>query len=132
MDDLFDDDTEHYTTTEDGSLFNSYENEITQEDAWIVIDKYFEEKGLVRQQIDSFDDFISNAIPELIEDTGEIIVAPQNQYITGDELEQVCTCPFAWYSSSTNSTIVGFIRHFHLQFTFSILLHIVTACVSCN
>ena len=31
-------------------------DEITQEDAWVVIDKYFKEKGLVGQQIDSFDE----------------------------------------------------------------------------
>lgn len=50
--------------------------EITQEDAWIVIDCYFEENGLVKQQIDSFDEFISTTIGELIEDAGEIICTP--------------------------------------------------------
>jgi hypothetical protein len=38
------------------------DEEITQEDAWVVIDRYFDEKGLVRQQIDSFDEFITNTI----------------------------------------------------------------------
>jgi len=33
-------------------------NEIWQEACWIVISAYFEEKGLVRQQLDSFDEFI--------------------------------------------------------------------------
>ena len=50
--------------------------EITQEDAWIVIDCYFEENGLVKQQIDSFDEFITNTIGELIEDAGEIVATP--------------------------------------------------------
>ena len=31
---------------------------VTQEDAWAVISAYFEEKGLVRQQLDLFDEFI--------------------------------------------------------------------------
>lgn len=29
-----------------------------QEACWIVINSYFDEKGLVRQQLDSFDEFI--------------------------------------------------------------------------
>ncbi len=36
------------------------EAEISQEDAWAVISAYFEEKGLVRQQLDSFDEFINS------------------------------------------------------------------------
>ena len=36
------------------------EAEITQEDAWAVISAYFEEKGLVRQQLDSFNEFINS------------------------------------------------------------------------
>lgn len=36
--------------------------EIEQQDAWDVINKYFESKGLVGQQLDSFDEFIKNTI----------------------------------------------------------------------
>lgn len=32
------------------------EEDISQEDAWVVISAYFSEKGLVRQQLDSFDE----------------------------------------------------------------------------
>lgn len=32
--------------------------EMWQEAAWTVIDTFFEEKGLVRQQIDSFNEFV--------------------------------------------------------------------------
>lgn len=38
------------------------EADISQEDAWAVISAFFEEKGLVRQQLDSFNEFISNTI----------------------------------------------------------------------
>lgn len=31
-----------------------------QEDAWAVISAFFEEKGLVRQQLDSFNEFINS------------------------------------------------------------------------
>ena len=64
-------------------------DEITQEDAWVVIDKYFKEKGLVGQQIDSFDEFVINTIQELIEDAGEITVTPENQYLPGQDSEMV-------------------------------------------
>ena len=64
-------------------------DEITQEDAWVVIGKYFKEKGLVGQQIDSFDEFVIITIQELIEDAGEITVTPENQYIPGQDSELV-------------------------------------------
>ena len=38
---------------------------VTQEDAWAVISGYFDEKGLVRQQLDSFDKFVQNTIKEV-------------------------------------------------------------------
>lgn len=37
---------------------------VSQEDSWAVISAYFEEKGLVRQQLDSFDEFIQNTMQE--------------------------------------------------------------------
>lgn len=36
------------------------EEDISQEDAWVVISAYFSEKGLVRQQLDSFDEARKN------------------------------------------------------------------------
>jgi DNA-directed RNA polymerase II subunit RPB2 len=59
--------------------------EITQEDAWTVISAYFAEKGLVRQQLDSFDEFIQNTMQELVDDSGELNVRPEIQYTPGQE-----------------------------------------------
>ena len=59
------------------------DEEIKQEDAWAVISAYFEEKGLVRQQLDSFDEFIQNSMQELIDDAGDIRVTPEAQYLPG-------------------------------------------------
>lgn len=56
---------------------------VTQEDAWAVISAYFEEKGLVRQQLDSFDEFIQNTMQELVDDTGDIRVTPELQHLVG-------------------------------------------------
>jgi len=44
---------------------------------------YFEEKGLVRQQLDSFDEFIQNTMQELVDDSGSIRVSPEIQHMVG-------------------------------------------------
>lgn len=87
MDELF---SSHSEETMDTDL--DLEEEVTQEDAWPVIGAYFKEKGLVGQQLDSFDEFMYNMIQELVNDTGQIIVTPENQYIPGEEVEQVKYC----------------------------------------
>lgn len=61
------------------------DDEITQEDAWAVISAFFEEKGLVRQQLDSFNEFVFNTMQEIIDETPEIIVRPESQHIPGME-----------------------------------------------
>ncbi|CAN6900425.1 unnamed protein product [Brassica oleracea var. botrytis] len=47
-----------------------HDKEITQEDAWTVISAYFVEKGLVRQQIDSFD---------IVDESCDIEIRPESQ-----------------------------------------------------
>ena len=91
MDDLLGDDGEYDMGGE------AYEEEevsleeqlISMEDAWVVIDNYFSEKGLVGQQIDSFDEFLQNTIQEVVDDWGEIIVTPEDQFIPGQNLAMV-------------------------------------------
>ncbi|CAM9765797.1 unnamed protein product, partial [Phaeothamnion confervicola] len=58
---------------------------IAQEDAWKVITAYFAEKGLVRQQLDSFDEFLNNTMQEVVSETGDIYVRPEPQYVPGME-----------------------------------------------
>eukprot|EP01026_Neomeris_dumetosa_P037505 TRINITY_DN30398_c0_g1_i2.p3 TRINITY_DN30398_c0_g1~~TRINITY_DN30398_c0_g1_i2.p3 ORF type:complete len:123 (-),score=27.13 TRINITY_DN30398_c0_g1_i2:372-740(-) len=64
---------------------NDPEAEITQSDAWSVISAYFDEKGLVLQQLESFNEFISNKIQEIVEENGEMIVVPESQKNPGEE-----------------------------------------------
>ena len=45
--------------------------------------------GLVGQQIDSFDEFIRYTIQELVYDTGEITLTPEDQFIIGQDVAQV-------------------------------------------
>jgi DNA-directed RNA polymerase II subunit RPB2 len=62
---------------------NEEEEEISQEDSWSVISAYFEEKGLVRQQLDSFDEFIQNTMQEIVDESPDIILIPESQHIPG-------------------------------------------------
>uniref|UniRef100_A0A0D3BKN9 DNA-directed RNA polymerase subunit beta n=1 Tax=Brassica oleracea var. oleracea TaxID=109376 RepID=A0A0D3BKN9_BRAOL len=61
------------------------DEEITQEDAWTVISAYFEEKGLVRQQIDSFDEFIQNTMQEIVDESSDIEIRPESQHNPGHQ-----------------------------------------------
>lgn len=57
--------------------------ELWQEACWIVISSYFEEKGLVRQQLDSFDGFISNSVQRIVEDSPPIELIAEVQHKGG-------------------------------------------------
>ncbi|KAL2245718.1 DNA-directed RNA polymerase II subunit RPB2-like [Sesamum indicum] len=65
--------------------------EISQEDAWTVISSYFEEKGLVRQQLDSFDEFIQNTMQEIVDESANIEIRPEAQHNPGRSSEFVET-----------------------------------------
>lgn len=60
--------------------------EVSQEDAWAVVSAFFEEKGLVRQQLDSFNEFVSNTIQEVVDESPEIVVRPERQHRPGAPL----------------------------------------------
>eukprot|EP00731_Ephydatia_muelleri_P020908 Em0013g635a len=46
--------------------------DLWQEACWIIISAYFDEKGLVRQQQDSFDEFIQMSVQRIVEDELQI------------------------------------------------------------
>jgi DNA-directed RNA polymerase II subunit RPB2 len=56
--------------------------EISQEDCWVVISSFFEAKGLVRQQLDSFDEFIQNTMQEIIDENSKLILQKPPTYLT--------------------------------------------------
>ncbi|KAI0082095.1 DNA-dependent RNA polymerase II second largest subunit [Panus rudis PR-1116 ss-1] len=58
--------------------------EITQEDCWAVISSFFKAKGLVRQQLDSFDEFVQNTMQELVDENSDLILDQADQH-TGHE-----------------------------------------------
>ena len=55
-----------------------------QEACWIVINAYFDEKGLVRQQLDSFDEFIEMSVQRIVEDSPQIDLQAEAQHTTGE------------------------------------------------
>ncbi|KAF8756235.1 DNA-directed RNA polymerase subunit beta' [Rhizoctonia solani] len=59
-------------------------DEITQEDCWTIITSFFDEKGLVRQQLDSFDEFVQNTMQELVDERADLILDQSDQH-TGAE-----------------------------------------------
>jgi len=50
------------------------DREMVQDDAWTVISSYFEEKGLVRQQLDSFNEFLNVSLQDIVEEAADVEV----------------------------------------------------------
>ena len=61
------------------------ESAIQPEDCWQVIRSYFEEKGLVSQQIDSYDEFVGSTIQQIVTDNGKCILDQNNPPPSGGE-----------------------------------------------
>ncbi|XP_072027368.1 DNA-directed RNA polymerase II subunit RPB2 [Amphiura filiformis] len=53
-----------------------------QEACWIVISSYFDEKGLVRQQLDSFDEFIQMSVQRIVEDAPPVDLQAESQHMS--------------------------------------------------
>ena len=68
--------------------YADYEEEddegITDEDCWTVISSFFETKGLVSQQIDSFNEFVKHTINELVAEHSQIVL-DQNLSVDDDD-----------------------------------------------
>jgi len=71
----------NYNPNNNNLLDEEEENkEISQEDGYQVIAAYFQENGLVSQQINSFDYFLTNGIQDTVEEVGKITIKPGLQY----------------------------------------------------
>jgi len=66
--------------------YDDDELQIMQSDAWVIITKYFDEKKLVRQQLDSFDQFIDYTLQEIVSDSGKLKVIPDDQFLPGQDV----------------------------------------------
>ena len=55
--------------------------EISKEDTHLLLKAFFKEKGLVRQHLDSFNEFVDHGLQEVVDEVGEIsIEVPENPY----------------------------------------------------
>ena len=77
-----------YETEEDGDEITQ---DLWQEACWIVISSYFDEKGLVRQQLDSFDEFIQMSVQRIVEDSPQIDLQAEAQHTSG-----IVETPVGW------------------------------------
>jgi DNA-directed RNA polymerase II subunit RPB2 len=59
-------------------------DEISQEESWHVIRSYFEQHGLVSQQISSYNRFLSYTVQDIVSENSVIKIIPQDQYAPGD------------------------------------------------
>lgn len=73
-----------YDDAYEDEIYDEGDEGITSEDCWTVISSFFDTKGLVSQQLDSFDEFISSTMQELVEEHGQVVF---DHKITPDEDE---------------------------------------------
>lgn len=72
---------------------------LNQDSFWPVITAFFEEKKLVRQQLDSFDRFISNTMQSIVEDESRLEMVSETQF-TGAEDDITVCCALSWAQHS--------------------------------
>ncbi|KAF2713617.1 DNA-dependent RNA polymeras-like protein II second largest subunit [Pleomassaria siparia CBS 279.74] len=63
-----------YEYDDDEELYEDDEEIITAEDCWHVITSFFDTKGLVSQQLDSYDEFTRNSIQDIVRENGHVIL----------------------------------------------------------
>lgn len=63
------------------------DGELGPGDAWAFVDAYFEERGLVRQQLDSYNDFVGRGIQAIVAEEPTIEVRPRPQFAAGRAAE---------------------------------------------
>jgi DNA-directed RNA polymerase II subunit RPB2 len=67
---------------------NASDQPINSEHVWVVITKFFDERGLVKQQLDSFNQFLSDTLQTAVTELKRHDIYPQNQYMPGDDDEE--------------------------------------------
>ena len=62
---------------------------ITAEDCWTVISSFFDSKGLVSQQLDSFDEFVSTTMQQMVDENSLITLDQQNPPTDNDDEDPI-------------------------------------------
>ena len=74
-------DEDEYEDEEDGA--------ITSEDCWAVISSFFDTKGLVSQQLDSYDEFTRNTIQDIVKENGSVILEQNTPYNPDEDIDPI-------------------------------------------
>ena len=77
-----------YEEPYDDGYLDEEDDSITAEDCWTVISSFFDTKGLVSQQLDSFDEFVCTTMQELIQENS-LITLDQNAPASEDENDPI-------------------------------------------
>lgn len=70
---------------DDDEYYEDEDDLITAEDCWTVISSFFDTKGLVSQQLDSYDEFTRNTIQDIVKENGHVILDQNTPYSTDDD-----------------------------------------------
>lgn len=78
--------------------------EITQQGCWEIITAFFEENGLVQQQLSSFNEFVSNTVQELVEESKSLTLEQSDQHtgLEGDISVRVERARWRWEQTLTS------------------------------
>ena len=72
---------------------DEYEDEddggIASEDCWAVISSFFDTKGLVSQQLDSYDEFTRNTIQDIVKENGSVILEQNTPYNPDEDIDPI-------------------------------------------
>jgi DNA-directed RNA polymerase II subunit RPB2 len=63
--------------------------DITSEDCWAVISSFFDTKGLVSQQLDSYDEFTRNTIQDIVKENGSVILEQNTPYNPDEDSDPI-------------------------------------------
>lgn len=73
---------------EDGTSEDEDER-LDPEDSWTVINSFFADKGLVRQQLESFNEFVENSMQEIVEERGKLVLDQYPQFVNDEDTVMV-------------------------------------------
>ncbi|KAJ3181120.1 DNA-dependent RNA polymerase II [Gaertneriomyces sp. JEL0708] len=93
--------------------YEGLDQDLSQEECWGVINAFFDEKGLVRQQLDSFDEFVQNTIQEIVDEHRELQVHTISQHSgSSSDLSKRYSIEFGqiYLSKPTHTEVEGEIK----------------------
>ena len=75
-------------------------NQITNDDTWTVIKKYFEQKGFIRHHLNSYNKFVEHDIQKIISEMYPIIVNSNIYEIKNDDVKNISFHLFEVYKDT--------------------------------